>query len=55
MEKVVTEVLLEINTNKEKSFKNNFNQIYDFLELMNKTTEEEKEKIFSYKMGIQNA
>ena len=51
----VTEVLLEINTNKEKAFKNNFNQIYDFLELIDKMPEEEKVKIFSYKMGMQNA
>lgn len=51
IEKIVTETLLEINTNKEKSLKSNFNQIYDFLEYIEKIPVDEKDKIFSYKMG----
>ena len=51
---VITEVLLDINKTKEISLKNNFNQIDSFLEFIKKYSDEEKEKIFSYKMGVNN-
>lgn len=54
IETVVTEVLLDINTNKEVVLKNNYNQIDTFLSFINQLTNEEKNKIFSYKMGVNN-
>ncbi|MBQ9023989.1 MAG: hypothetical protein IJ105_02065 [Bacilli bacterium] len=53
-EYVVTEVFLEINKTKEITLKNNYNQIDSFLEFINKMSKEEKDKIFSYKMGVNN-
>ena len=52
---VVTEVLLDINKTKEVALKNNFNQIDSFLTFIDKLDTEEKEQIFSYKMGENHA
>lgn len=52
---VVTEVLLETNKNKKEFLDNNFKQIDSFFEFIDKFDSDEKEKIFSYKMGVKNA
>ena len=54
-EYVVTEVLIETNSIKKEFLDNNFKQIDSFFELIDKFDDKEKEKIFSYKMGMKNA
>lgn len=54
MEFTTTEKLLRQNKNKEISLKNNFEQINSFLEYIDDLSNEDKEKIFSYKMGVNN-
>jgi len=54
VELIVTEVLLDINTNKEVFYKNNFKQIDNFLEFIDELPKEEKQKIFEYKIGVNN-
>ena len=53
-ESVILEILIEINENREQPLKNNFKQIDSFLEFIKPLSEEEKDKIFSYKMGANN-
>ena len=44
---VVTENLIQVNTNKESFFKNNYKQIDNFFNYIDKLNDEEKNKIFS--------
>lgn len=53
-ELTIIEGLLEVNKNKEESLKNNFKQINLFFDYINDLSKEEKKKIFSYKMGVNN-
>lgn len=45
------ESFLEINQNKEKTFKNNFEQIDTFLNFIKNLDNDEKEKLLSYRIG----